>query len=232
MNQLFPPTTMPSGQSPAKSARQDCAIIAKDTVIKGEISKCACLKVSGYIDGIVHAGHVVIENDGKIFGTIKASSVEIRGTFQGEAHVSGLLDIGASGSVTGKIFYGQISMAQGAILSAEVRNIPPTLSGDLDITVTRGSSVTITTADLNAIDPDDDDDALTFNISNITGGHIAQSYAPTSAVTRFRQSDITAGKILFVHDGKPGNKASFQAVVTDASGAKSGKPQTVTIHVR
>ncbi len=232
MNQLFPPKENPSGQAKVATPLENCAIIAKDTVVKGEISKCECLKVSGYIDGTVNAGHVELENDGKIYGTLNASSAEIHGTFQGDITVSGLLNIGPSGSVTGKVLYGQIAMAQGAILSAEVRNIPPTLSGDLDLTVPKGGSIAITTTDLTAIDPDDKDSDLTFSASKVIGGHIAQNAAPTKAITTFTQSDILARKILFVHNGILTGKASFDVLVTDGSGAKSGSPQTVTIHIK
>ena len=52
-------------------------------------------------------------------------------------------------------------MEMGADLSAELRNVPPRLSGDLDITVRRGKSVVVTTEDITTIDPDDTPDNLT-----------------------------------------------------------------------
>ncbi len=231
MNKLFTPDSLGTPQAQPSGLTPGCALIAKDTVIHGEISKCECLEVNGYIEGTAHVKHVVIQPDGKVIGTLKAASAEIHGTFQGEISVSGLLKIGSAGSVTGTVLYGQIAMEQGANLSAEVRNIPPTLSGDLDITVIKNQSVTITTADLNAVDPDDDAAALTFTITQPMGGHIALAPEKTKAVTSFKQSDVITRKVLFVHDGKS-DKASFKTMVTDGSGAKSGTPQTVTIHVK
>jgi hypothetical protein len=50
-------------------------------------------------------------------------------------------------------------------------------------------------------------------------------------VTSFKQADIEAARVQFVHDGTDGNWASFDVVVVDGAGAASGAAQTVKVAV-
>lgn len=120
----------------------------------------------------------------------------------------------------------------GADLSAELRNVPPRLAGDLDITVQRGKSVVITTDDINAVDPDDTPDHLTYKVSNPANGFVSLASQAGTPIVTFTQADIEAGRVLFVHNGGDSVAASFDVVVADASGAASGALQTVHVHVR
>jgi hypothetical protein len=43
---------------------------------------------------------------------------------------------------------------------------------------------------------------------------------------------LAEGCVLFAHDGSDASSARFDVQVTDASGANSGKPQTVNVAVR
>src|SRR4029079_12893311 len=146
--------------------------------------------------------------------------------------VKHLINIRSSGSVTGNVQYGQLSMEIGANLSAEVRNVPPTLAGDLDLSVTKGRSVTITLEDLNAGEPHDEAKGLTFTVSKATNGYITLSGAPARPVSTFTQADLQGGRVLFTHDGTQTMSASFDVVVADQAGANSGAPQTVKVHVK
>ena len=127
--------------------------------------------------------------------------------------------------------YGQIEMAKGGELSAELKNIPPTLGGDLEVHVKKGRSVLITTQDLTAYDPDDEAEDLEFSVIAPRGGFVALQSVPDKPVTSFRQTDLEARKIIFVHDGSTRDKAGFETLVKDASGATSGEPQQVTVAV-
>ncbi len=120
------PVTENASPAARSHDRQDRACIAKDTVVKGEISKCASLEVYGLIEGTVEVGHIIIHPDGKIDGTLKAGSADIHGTMQGETSITGHLAIGSDGSVTGKVLYGQLSMQEGGSLSADIKKHPDT----------------------------------------------------------------------------------------------------------
>jgi cytoskeletal protein CcmA (bactofilin family) len=208
------------------------AIIQGDTVIKGKIRNCRQMEIRGYFEGELAAEEVLVHHGGTFFGTLKSERADVAGSVQGEIFVKNLISIRSSGSVNGNVRYGQLAMEMGAGLSAELRNVPPRLEGDLDISVRRGKSAVITTEDITAVDPDDTPDHLTYTVSNPINGFIALSGRAGSAITNFTQADIEAGRVLFVHNGSSGNSANFDIMVADDSGATSGRAQTVQVHVK
>lgn len=206
--------------------------VSADTAIKGDIRNCREIEIYGYVEGDLAADRVLIHAGGRCFGRVKTDNADVHGTLQGDVTVKHLINIRSSGDVSGKVQYGQLAMEIGGSLSAEVRNVPPSLSGDLDLVVDKGRSVGITLQDLNALDPDDDGRNLTFTVSRASSGFIALSSAPTRPVTNFTQADLQGGKVLFSHDGGDARTASFDVVVADRSGATSGNAQTVKVTVR
>ena len=213
------------------SDKRRTATIQSDTVLKGTIMNAALVDVHGYVEGNVSTQDLRVHQGGRLAGQLRAESVRVDGTLQGEAVIKQLIKISSTGVVEGNIRYGRISLEAGGDLSAELRNIPPEIAGDLEIVVTRGRAVTVTVMDLMAIDPDHGADALTFTVSNPVGGWIALRDAPREPVTNFKQADIEAGRVQFVHDGSDGTRASFDVVVVDGAGAASGRAQTVTAAV-
>jgi len=208
------------------------AIIQEDTIIKGKIRNCRQMEIHGYVEGELAAESVIVHQGGTFFGTLKTDQADVAGSLQGEVFVKNLISIRSSGVVNGNVRYGQLAMEMGADLSAELRNVPPKLAGDLDVTVKRGRSVVITTEDLTAIDPDDSADELSYAVSNASNGIVALAANAGVSVDRFTQADIEAGRVLFVHDGGDSNTASFDVLVSDESGANSGRTQTVHVTVR
>ncbi|WKW49457.1 polymer-forming cytoskeletal protein [Rhodomicrobium lacus] len=208
------------------------AIIQEDTIIKGKIRNCRQMEIHGYVEGELAAESVIVHQGGTFFGTLKTDQADVAGSLQGEVFVKNLISIRSSGVVNGNVRYGQLAMEMGADLSAELRNVPPKLAGDLDVTVKRGRSVVITTEDLTAIDPDDSADELSYAVSNASNGIVALAANAGVSVDRFTQADIEAGRVLFVHDGGDSNTASFDVLVSDESGANSGRAQTVHVTVR
>ena len=204
----------------------------EDTIIKGEIRNCRQMEVYGYVEGDVAADNLLIHPSGQCYGTVKTESAEIRGKLQGDVVVKHLISIRDSGSVSGNVQYGALAMEAGGSLSAEVRNVPPTLAGDLDLTVARGRSVAITLEDLHAVDPDDDARDLVFSVSNPRNGFVSLASAPGRPAAKFTQADLEGGRVSFAHDGTATQAASFDVVVTDHSGATSGRPQTVKVTVK
>jgi cytoskeletal protein CcmA (bactofilin family) len=184
------------------------------------------------LNGGVDAGDLTVREGGRLKGTVRTDTSTVEGTLEGDVRVQQLISIKNSGSVSGHVKYGRLAMEEGASLAASVRNIPPSIAGDLDVTVNRGRTVRITTADLTAIDPDDAAEALTFKVSNVTGGMITQTGAPGLSVETFTQADLEAGRVHFAHDGSVSDTASFNVVVTDDDGASSGAAQTVMVAVR
>ncbi len=212
---------------------QNETIISKEVVIEGELTAQARqVRVYGLINGLVNVKELIIHEGGKVIGTVNAGSITANGFLQGEMRVEGLLEIGSAGCVNGDVTYGQLAMTEGGELSADVRNIPPTLAGDMKLVVKKGKAVRLTTQDLTAIDPDDDAKDLTFGVSALQNGYVVCLDRPKVATQSFTQSELEKGVIVFVHDGKEALHASFAIIVTDGSGAVSGPPRTVQVEIQ
>lgn len=207
-------------------------IIGTDAVLKGDVKNARRVEVHGYVEGGVAASEVIVHDEGRLFGKVKSETAEIRGTLQGDVRVNHLIAIKSTGSVSGNVKYGRLAMEDGANLTASVRNVPPSIAGDLDLSVDKGRSVRITLADLSAIDPDDKADALTFRVSNARGGFVTQSGAPGLAIETFSQADLENGRVYFAHDDGSAATASFDVIVADDDGATSGPAKTVNVAVR
>ena len=213
------------------SERDGLVIINADTAFEGSIKNCKRLEIFGYVQGQVDAGELVVHSGGDFYGTAKTSSAEVSGTLQGDVVVNGLIRIHPTGVVAGNVHYGRLAMDQGANLSADVRNVPPRLVGDFEITVARGRSTRITTDDITAMDPDDDAVDLVFTVSALVNGRISITGGAEPSTLHFTQADLLAGRVLFKHDGSATSAASFDVMVNDASGASSGAPKTVNVIV-
>jgi cytoskeletal protein CcmA (bactofilin family) len=213
------------------SASRSTTIIAEDMVIRGDIKNGGLVEVRGYVEGSVAADRLLVHESGRVYGTVRAENADVNGRLQGTVFIKHLINIGNTGAVAGDVRYGQLALAGGGDLDANVRNVPPAISGDLNITVRRGRSVRVTTLDLSAVDPDSTASNLTFGVSNATAGFVGKSSAPKAAVADFSQVDLEAGTVLFAHDGSDGATASFDVTVTDQTGATSGAPKTVTVTV-
>ncbi len=221
--------TVPGDNKMSKSRE---AIIQQDTVIKGEITNCDYIEIYGYVEGDLSASRVLVQEGGKMFGTLRAGDAEVQGLLQGDVFVNKLIKIGSTGNVNGDVQYGQIAVDLGGLLSAKLSNVPPEITGDLELSVKKGKAVRITLVDLNAVDPDDNAKDLQFSVTNAHGGFIAHSKAPTTPVDTFTQADLEAGSIAFVHDGAAMDKAGFDVQVQDSKGAKSGDPKSVNVLVQ
>ncbi len=207
-------------------------VVREDTAIQGEIRNCRQIEIYGYVEGQLAAEKVLVHEGGRLYGTVRTDNAEVLGTLEGNVVVKHLISIRSSGSVSGNVQYGQLALEAGGNLSAEVRNVPPTLAGDLDLTVDRGRSVRITMQDLTALDPDDSAEDLTFTVSKATHGFISLAGSPARPVSQFTQADLRNGAVSFTHDGTNGSTASFDVVVADRAGATSGAAKTVRVSVR
>lgn len=207
-------------------------ILGEDAILKGDVKNAKRVEIHGYAEGDVSADAIVVHKGGRLFGGIKSTSADVSGILQGDVRVQELISIKSSGSVAGNVKYGRLAMEEGADLTASVRNVPPSLGGDLDLAVNRGRSVRITLADLSALDPDDKPEDLTFSISEASGGFVTISAAPGLPIATFTQADLEAGKVYFAHDGSTETLARFDVVVTDKQGTTSGAPRTVKVAVR
>ncbi len=86
------------------------------------------------------------------------------------------------------------------------------ITGDLSMTVIEGNSVTITTADLSAIDPDDGAGDVTYTVSALSNGIIKVGGVTQNTFTR---QNIIDNDVTFTHDGSETVTAGFNISLAD-----------------
>ncbi|TCM86130.1 cadherin-like domain-containing protein [Rhodovulum steppense] len=107
------------------------------------------------------------------------------------------------------------SVGRVAELADEIRRISaPVVSGDFTISVPKGGTVALTTADISAKDDDSAAEGLTYTVESDTGAMAGKLQLDGKDATSFTQADLEAGKIAFVHDGES-RSGRFDLVVTD-----------------
>ncbi|MCV3738876.1 Ig-like domain-containing protein [Rhizobium sp. TRM96647] len=124
------------------------------------------------------------------------------------------LDMTGITDVAGNAGSGTTVSANYAVDAGPPPNVPPTLTGDLTATVAEGDSYTLTTADLNFSDPDDDAAGVRFTVSAASNGTVQVN---GKAATSFTGAELAAGKVTFVHSGSETTKASFKVSVEDGN---------------
>jgi cytoskeletal protein CcmA (bactofilin family) len=217
---------------PAVEDKSRVLVIQEDTFLKGGVRNAGRIEIFGYVEGEVEGDLLIVQPGGRCFGKVKVEAADIRGKLQGDIVVRQLVNIRGTGEVVGNVKYGKLAMEMGGVLTAEMRNIPPSISGDLDLAVDKGKAVRITLQDLSALDPDDTAEQLTFTVSQPKNGFVVLSNDPFKPVDTFTQADLEQGAVLFHHDGTNDPRASFAIVVADHKGATSGAAQTVNVAVR
>jgi len=97
-------------------------IIARDIIIKGDISSSGMIEIEGRIKGNVKGNIVVLRENGFIEGEIIAESLSIRGGFDGKIYAQNI-DISGKAKITGEIEYGSLSVEDGASIDAYFKQI-------------------------------------------------------------------------------------------------------------
>jgi cytoskeletal protein CcmA (bactofilin family) len=205
-------------------------VIGRDATLEGEIRQADRIEVYGGIRGSVTAMRLVVHPGGRVYGTVRVAAAEVHGALEGDIAVRELIEISAGGKVKGRVKYGRISMETGAELDADMRNVPPEISGDFELTVRRGGWVRLTTSDLNAYDVESSPVDLTYAVSGVAKGRIVRAKDSTIAIDRFTQFELAGGAVLFVHDGSSDPTTSFSVTVTDQAGASTA-PRQVSVAV-
>ena len=106
-------------------------------------------------------------------------------------------------------------------------NDAPTITLN-QLSIEQDGSVTLSVGEnVGASDPDNTNDELSYQVSNLTGGRFELASSPGVAINSFSAADLIAGKIKFIHDG--GSAApSYEITVSD--GSANSNPSTATIN--
>lgn len=94
-------------------------VIAKSTIIVGEIKSEGDYRIDGTLEGnLTIKGKVIIGADGVVKGNIKASSADIEGTTSGNLQVEKTLTVKAIANISGDVVVGKLSIEPGAKFNA------------------------------------------------------------------------------------------------------------------
>lgn len=106
----------------------------------------------------------------------------------------------------------------------------PAVTRNAGLTVDEGGDAAITSALLNATDPDTRAADTVFDVtSGPANGHLEFADDPGTEITQFTRADLNAGRVHYVHDGSETTSDSFAFTVSD--GTSTTAAQTFNINV-
>ncbi len=110
----------PVRPEPVKEVRK--LIVGRDITLSGEIGACDHLIIEGTVDASVKDCHRLEVHEAGLFrGAVEIGEADIAGRFEGSINVQGRLMIRATGRISGKIQYGELSVEAGGTIDGEVR---------------------------------------------------------------------------------------------------------------
>ena len=95
-------------------------IIGEGATIKGEIVEENEITVNGAVDGDIQCKNLIVGKTGSIKGKIKADTLYVEGSIEGEIIVKELLKLMSSSYVSGKMTYGSLQINEGGKLIGEL----------------------------------------------------------------------------------------------------------------
>jgi len=95
-------------------------IIGEGATIKGEIKEENEITIQGAVDGDIECKDLIVGKTGCVKGKIKADTLYVEGSIEGEINVKSLLKLMSSSYVSGKINYGSLQINEGGKLIGEL----------------------------------------------------------------------------------------------------------------
>ncbi len=119
----------------------------------------------------------------------------------------------------------QTVLASTTVTVTRVNDAP--VLGNNALTIAQGGTVTLDSSILAATDADDPDGGLNISVSNVRNGWFALNTDTATPIVSFTQAQVTAGDVVFVHDG--GELApSYEVSVGDGQASTPATAGTVT----
>ncbi len=107
--------------------------------------------------------------------------------------------------------------------SDDDNNAMPNVSENNGIVLENSAIKIITGAELNVVDTDTEDIDIVYTITTVPeNGSVAFVSDPATSVVTFTQADLTASKIVYVHDGSQTLTDEFSFSVTDGDNVLTG----------
>ncbi|MBL8333889.1 MAG: polymer-forming cytoskeletal protein [Rubrivivax sp.] len=101
------------------------SLVGEGTVLHGNIGFADGLRIDGEVHGNVVAttpgSLLVVSENARVHGEVKAGHVIINGEIKGPVHSSELLELQPKARITGNVRYELLEMHQGALIDGELR---------------------------------------------------------------------------------------------------------------
>ena len=95
-------------------------LIGEGVTITGTVKAENEVTVQGSIDGDIDCHCLIVSKSGDIKGKVKTETMTVEGKVEGEININSILHIKSQGSVSGKVFYGDIQIDEGGKLLGEI----------------------------------------------------------------------------------------------------------------
>lgn len=93
-------------------------ILSDGTRVKGDIITNGDIRIDGEMEGNLSTkGKLVVGNNGKIQGEVKAANIEVSGFIKGKVTAQELLNMKASAKIEGDIVAGKLAVEPGAVFT-------------------------------------------------------------------------------------------------------------------
>ncbi|WP_257388691.1 bactofilin family protein [Tahibacter caeni] len=113
-----------SKKSNGKASYSTTTLIAKGTVIRGDLSFTGAIYLEGRIEGTLRAegddACLTLSDQGAIVGEIHAPRVVLNGQVKGDVHASERLELAEAARIEGDIYYKVLEMAAGAQINGKM----------------------------------------------------------------------------------------------------------------
>ncbi|HWU53288.1 MAG TPA: polymer-forming cytoskeletal protein [Tahibacter sp.] len=113
-----------SKKSSGKATYSATTLIAKGTVIRGDLSFSGAIYLEGRIEGTLRAegedACLTLSDQGAIVGEIHAPRVVLNGQVKGDVHASERLELAEAARIEGDIYYKVLEMAAGAQINGKM----------------------------------------------------------------------------------------------------------------
>ena len=96
--------------------------------LKVDVSECDTLRLEGEVEGTLKAKRLSMSESGRFLGTAEVESAEVEGSFEGTLTVSGLLRVGKTGRVSGKLRYAEIEIERNGRISGDISTVEAELA--------------------------------------------------------------------------------------------------------
>lgn len=101
------------------------SLVGEGTVLHGNIGFAEGVRIDGEVHGNVvattDASLIVISENARVHGEVKAAHVIINGEVKGPVHSTDLLELQPKARITGNVRYEVLEMHQGALIDGELR---------------------------------------------------------------------------------------------------------------